>query len=129
MAFYRKTGSLEKSDAVYAPDYSLTVDNKDTHSYPVDGWYWFDSADEAVAVLTVSPLRTIDSSMFKDKFTQAEQLAILIKRDTDQTLKLLMLEVETRSTIDLDSPKTLQGLQYFAAIGCIAASRIPEILA
>lgn len=28
-------------------DYELRKETKDDHSYPVDGWYWFDSQDEA----------------------------------------------------------------------------------
>jgi hypothetical protein len=36
---------------VHSADYSLLVENKDTYEYPVDGWYWFDSFDEAVEFL------------------------------------------------------------------------------
>lgn len=32
---------------VAAPDYTLEADTKDQHTYPVDGWYWFDSEEEA----------------------------------------------------------------------------------
>lgn len=28
-------------------DYELRKEIKDNHSYPVDGWYWFDSQEEA----------------------------------------------------------------------------------
>ena len=28
-------------------DYTLTVENRDDHTYPVDGWYWFESASLA----------------------------------------------------------------------------------
>jgi hypothetical protein len=27
---------------VYAPDYTLLKEEKDTYEYPVDGWYWYD---------------------------------------------------------------------------------------
>lgn len=27
---------------VYAPTYELLVEQKDTYTYPMDGWYWFD---------------------------------------------------------------------------------------
>lgn len=27
---------------VYAPTYILEKDLKDTYTYPVDGWYWYD---------------------------------------------------------------------------------------
>ena len=30
-------------------DYELRKESKDDHEYPVDGWYWFDSQDEAHA--------------------------------------------------------------------------------
>lgn len=28
-------------------DYELRKETKDDHTYPVDGWYWFDSQEEA----------------------------------------------------------------------------------
>lgn len=46
--FYKLDGEL-----LYAPnyvlnrDYTLTRETKDQHTYPVDGWQWFDSEDEA----------------------------------------------------------------------------------
>ena len=43
-----------ESDAVaYGPNYVLYKDfelrkeSKDEHTYPVDGWYWFDTMEEA----------------------------------------------------------------------------------
>jgi len=27
---------------VYAPDYTLLKEDKDTYTYPVDGWIWYD---------------------------------------------------------------------------------------
>jgi hypothetical protein len=27
---------------VYAPDYTLLKEEKDTYNYPVDGWTWYD---------------------------------------------------------------------------------------
>lgn len=28
-------------------NYELRKETKDDHTYPVDGWYWFDSEDDA----------------------------------------------------------------------------------
>ena len=28
-------------------NYLLTKENKDSYTYPVDGWYWFESEQEA----------------------------------------------------------------------------------
>lgn len=30
-------------------NYKLDAEHKDDHTYPVDGWYWFDSQEEAHA--------------------------------------------------------------------------------
>ncbi len=30
-------------------DYELRKETKDEHTYPVDGWYWFDTEEEARA--------------------------------------------------------------------------------
>jgi hypothetical protein len=32
---------------VLAPEYELLKETKDDHTYPIDGWYWFDSIEEA----------------------------------------------------------------------------------
>ena len=52
--FYKKQ---EDDQILYAPywveglDISLVAQNKDQYEYPVDGWYWFDSEEEAIATL------------------------------------------------------------------------------
>lgn len=49
--FYKK----ENNYLIYGPNfvlnmnYELRLDLKDTYEYPIDGWYWFDSDDEAYA--------------------------------------------------------------------------------
>ena len=46
--FYKLDGDL-----LYGPnfvlnaDYELRKETKDEHTYPIDGWYWFDSEEEA----------------------------------------------------------------------------------
>ena len=32
---------------VYSPVVTLKKEDKDTYTYPQDGWYWFDTEDEA----------------------------------------------------------------------------------
>jgi len=32
---------------VYAPTYTLLKEDKDTYTYPVDGWTWYDLAPQA----------------------------------------------------------------------------------
>lgn len=43
--FYRQNEDLTWEYApnfVYAPDYTLLKEEKDTYDYPVDGWTWYD---------------------------------------------------------------------------------------
>ena len=53
--FYKidpETGELLYApNAVYGPGFTLLQDEKEQHQYPVDGWHWFDSEDEARAAL------------------------------------------------------------------------------
>jgi hypothetical protein len=47
--FYKE----ENGELIYGPNfvlnknYELRKETHDQHTYPVDGWYWFDSQDEA----------------------------------------------------------------------------------
>lgn len=43
--FYRQNEDLTWEYApnfVYAPDYTLLKEEKDTYEYPIDGWIWYD---------------------------------------------------------------------------------------
>jgi hypothetical protein len=46
--FYKyESSNLLHGLKVLDANYYLDVENKDDHIYPVDGWYWFDSEEEA----------------------------------------------------------------------------------
>lgn len=36
-------------NAVYAPSFTLTKETHAEYDYPMDGWYWFDAQDDAIA--------------------------------------------------------------------------------
>ena len=66
MAFYKREGEdLQIApNFVYAPGYTLEKETREENTYPVDGWYWFDTLDEALAslprqvgILTITPLQ------------------------------------------------------------------------
>jgi hypothetical protein len=40
---------------VYAPNYTLLKENKDNYEYPVDGWSWFDSQEQAEQHYGIEP--------------------------------------------------------------------------
>ena len=58
--FYKLDGSL-----LYGPNYVLNAnyelrrETRDDHSYPVDGWYWFDTEEEARLFFDL-PLELVD---------------------------------------------------------------------
>lgn len=53
MPFYKKQeGELLVSEFVDGQGYVLSGASKDEHVYPVDGWYWFEDLDKAMAVLS-----------------------------------------------------------------------------
>lgn len=47
--FYTKTNNklIYGRGTIYAPTYKLSKDLKDTYEYPIHGWTWFDSLEEA----------------------------------------------------------------------------------
>jgi hypothetical protein len=46
--FYKLDGELLYAhDAVYGPTFTLLREIHEAYSYPVDGWHWFDSEDDA----------------------------------------------------------------------------------
>lgn len=50
MGFYKKTDNdiLKGENFVFSPVVTLKAEDKDSYTYPQDGWYWFDSFDEAL---------------------------------------------------------------------------------
>lgn len=53
--FYNLEFMLRAGKFVYGPGYTLLIDLKDTYQYPVDGWYYFDSVEEAATFFGVNP--------------------------------------------------------------------------
>ena len=52
--FYKLDGIvLYGREAVESLEFSLYRDQKDSYSYPVYGWYWFDTEDEAYTFFNV----------------------------------------------------------------------------
>lgn len=47
--FYKNDGGavLNGPNFVLNANYELRAETKDDHEYPTDGWYWFDTQEEA----------------------------------------------------------------------------------
>lgn len=61
MGFYKKIEDdiLKGENFVFSPSVTLKAEDKDTYTYPQDGWYWFGTFDEALAFFAV--LKNSDS--------------------------------------------------------------------
>jgi len=65
MAFYKRENDelIITPNSVYAPGYELHAETHSDHTYPIDGWYWFDTLDAALSGLpkaastTITPLQ------------------------------------------------------------------------
>jgi hypothetical protein len=47
MFFKQEIDSLYCGNIVTTPDFELTLDTRSNFQYPKDGWYWFDTIEEA----------------------------------------------------------------------------------
>lgn len=54
--FYNKNFMLRAGQFVHGPGFSLTRELKDTYRYPVAGWYWYDTAEQAAVAFDVDML-------------------------------------------------------------------------
>lgn len=55
--FYKNDNGtlLHAHDCVLSSDYELRRETHEVHAYPVDGWLWFESENEARACFMLSP--------------------------------------------------------------------------
>ena len=53
--FYKLDGEivLHGPNFVFNANYELRAETKDNHEYPVDGWYWFDTEEDAYSFFNV----------------------------------------------------------------------------
>ena len=47
MYYKFEENNLQSAETVCSPDYVLFSEDHLTYTYPIDGWYWFDSEEEA----------------------------------------------------------------------------------
>jgi hypothetical protein len=55
MYYKRDNEILQQASEIYAPGFVLTPDNHATYQYPIDGWYWFDTLNEALSGMISPP--------------------------------------------------------------------------
>jgi hypothetical protein len=54
---------LHAPNGVHSVIFEISRDTKDQHTYPIDGWYWFDTQEEAYNFFGLQlPTPELDSS-------------------------------------------------------------------
>ena len=123
MGFYKNdNGSLLIGENfVYTPVITLKVEDKDSYTYPQDGWYWFDTFDEALQffaglkssdsitmrqarlyLLGAGLLSQVDSIVSQNEAWKIEwEYATEVQKDTPLVLALAQKLGLTSEAIDL----------------------------
>ncbi len=58
--FYKYAeGNLQFANSVMSSDYILVEEEKDVVQYPVDGWWWFESEEEAKQFFNIPNIKAI----------------------------------------------------------------------
>jgi len=135
-------GLLYAPHAVYGDNYNLDREWKETYVFPIDGWYWFDTKEQA-EISFITPASIPDSAItklaFRQRFTNTERVAIEIAslddpaatmqaRQLAATLRSSQVDMAAAKWIDLTRPDTITGVQTLEAFGLLGPGRAAEIL-
>jgi hypothetical protein len=89
---------LVADNFVYAPTFTLRADLHETYTYPMDGWYWFDTEEEAHNALdpvpsppTVYELLLVGTVTEDSKLEAKADLAIKLGLSIEQIDTLLSI--------------------------------------
>lgn len=64
--------------SVLAPNFTLRAEDHATYSYPVSGWYWFDSYEDAEASFSINGASNADWTSFKRALLMSEDVAVIM---------------------------------------------------
>ena len=90
--FYKKIeDELLKGENINSPVVTLKAEDKDNYTYPQDGWYWFDTFDEALAFFADQSKGSITMRQARLALLNEGLLTIVdeaIANSTDEVLKV-----------------------------------------
>ena len=106
---------------------------------PGIGWSYADGTFTAPAVIAAVPVRRVTRLAFRNRFTQAELVALEmaaldvptatpVDRQKSASLRVMNTNLSTATYIDLTRPDTRGGVQQLQATGLLAAGRAAQIL-
>lgn len=82
MPFYKRDVNeiLSAPNFVKGPEFELLAEQRADYTYPVDGWYWFDTFDQAVSFFGS---QTVDQD---ERITMADARIVLIRHGYYETV-------------------------------------------
>lgn len=122
--YYKWDGvQLHEVPSVYAPDFTLTLENHAEHTYPRDGWRWFDTLQEAkqyFGLPSPEPDGTNLIAYAANKRWQKEVGGVTLNGipvPTDDRAKLLILGAAQTMAVDATAPLVINGVNYGSMTG------------
>ena len=145
MPFYKKdTQSVMSTGTVAGLGYALSEVNHASYVYPVDGWYWYATMDDALIAFSAPLVKPgaefhITNLAFRNRFTQAEKVAMEISsldvptattaaRQQAAGLRVNLADSAAAVFIDLKRVDTRAGVIQLETLGVLAAGRALIIL-
>lgn len=75
-----------------------------------------------------SPIRRITKLSFRNRFTDAEKLAIYTAAESSAQIRVWLDDLAAAEFIDLDYPATVAGVQALEVAGLIGSGRAAEVV-
>lgn len=118
MSFYKIDGETlhVADDYLTGPSFELSAANHLQFTYPVDGWYWFDTLKQAVTFFADAPptITTwyMDIGPFFDRFGM---LKLVVLSSSDPIIQAIVKDCQSRKWIDLQRPDVGQALDVIVS--------------
>lgn len=128
------------ANAVYGPTFTLLKEDKDSYIYPVEGWWWFDSREDAIQQLNPFPIPIgpdrdkknikdiISYNQLMSRFTEQETGLLNVELETNAALFKFMDSLKRVDQINVKNRDVIEGIGYLSRIGIIDPNRIIELL-
>lgn len=114
MPFYKRDGQelLCAPTTVSGPGFALSADTHADHTYPVEGWWWFNSLDEAMAnirekVVSVTKRQALQALIIMDL---DEQVEAVLNSIPGKQGKLTRTEWKESNVVERERPLVKQML-------------------
>jgi phosphoglycerate-specific signal transduction histidine kinase len=144
MPFYKldENATLQTANQVFAPEITLVEEDKNLYTYPQYGWYWFENLEQAVEALKLKVISIENSNTeatepdnkyitklaFRNRFTNAEKLALYTAAESNVQLKVFLDDLAAATFVDLTRPDTIAGINFLETVSLLAEGRAVKIL-